>query len=195
MSITKEDRKLGVTNIWLQNMGNVICNDMIFGQKLVRNGHAAPPTFLGVFTSDTLNTIPVREKFQNVTFIANMSPSNTTGTHFIACHVQNNVCWYFDPMGMPSSTSPDIDFFLRNRYTYIIELLKEENKIQASSSVFCGFFCLAFLCSRMFTNTLEQYHFLFEFKLGGENAVKENDDTAVDYVKKCIHQIYNYKKE
>ena len=139
----------GLTNTWIEKIGYKIFNNEKYALKVMKLNRDFPPIFWGVYPCDTLEQLPL---LQNGTLIVNLSPSYTQGSHFVCIHCKNNTCIYFDPLGMSVGISSDVEKFLLRRYPLGIEtVLSQEMKMQAENSYRCGLFCLAFICSRMFT--------------------------------------------
>ena len=127
------------------------------------------PRFLGCFPSDK---IPVIDTYPS-TIIINTAKSDHPGDHWVALHLRENVCYYFDSFGIPL-IEDDIIKFLKKYYKKVIY-----NKmcIQDVTSIACGLFCIAFIKN---VNTKESYslflnHFTFD-------NLKENDHTVINFI-------------
>ncbi len=186
---------IGITNSWLEGIANTICNDVAFNERKIKAGLLPAPIFWGVYASDELETLPPKNITSDITLVVNLSPAKTKGSHFVACHCAYDICWYFDPIGMTSGVNPSVEAFFNSRYDAIIDVLNYETRIQGKNSFHCAFFCLAFVCSRMFIDkscNIEKITKLFvkNFKTGSEFILDENDDIAVKYILQCIKKVF-----
>jgi hypothetical protein len=95
-------------------------------------------SFQGVFSSDTLPTIPRL-------LVCNTDPSTRPGEHWIAIYVDTEKHYgeYFDSFGRPPSK--DIESYLNancRRWTF------NKKQLQSRISAFCGFYCCLFVILR-----------------------------------------------
>ena len=105
------------TNLWINN----IMKDI--------------PSFIGVYS---LDNVKQPEYYPSYTII-NFSPSQSTGTHFIAVlFISELVCVYFDPLNLIYIPQEIKQYMVQNsNYIYIIDY-----PIQNLLSGYCGFFCI-----------------------------------------------------
>ena len=73
-------------------------------------------------------------------FIYNLEPSYTSGSHWVATYVKDNVINYFDSFGLPPFQE-----ILDHAKARNLTLLHQDQQIQNSYTTTCGFFCLYFL--------------------------------------------------
>jgi len=109
--------------------------------------------FKGVISSNKMDTLNVTNKDNLISFVMNLSPSNETRTHWIACYIdKNDSVEYYDSYGKHPNEE-----FMKNIKS-LIEKLKPEvylkfkiNKIiqQRSNSKNCGFFVIRFIIDRL----------------------------------------------
>ena len=117
----------GLTNEYVENLGKLICGE----------------TFLGTFPCDILPDVSKKKKFS---LIINLSKHNTNGSHFIAIFAEKDAFSYFDSLGDKCKNSDILKFIKLNKNNRRFK--QNFKKIQSNESIFCGFFCLAFLLSK-----------------------------------------------
>ena len=76
------------------------------------------------------------------TYICNLDKSTQSGSHYVAIIVKNDSILYFDSFGMPPLNA-DILFTLNKSEKSIYY---STTMIQSVFSIFCGVFCISFLC-------------------------------------------------
>jgi len=95
--------------------------------------------FKGIFSCDTL---PKPEKhWEEFSLISNLSKYDEKGSHFIAIYVLPDKIIYFDSYGI-KCTNEFINEYLQ---TIGKNLFYNTRRIQDVDSIFCGYFCLAFI--------------------------------------------------
>jgi hypothetical protein len=127
--------------------------------------------FLGVFSSDIYPKNFVKKKKFFIIF--NLSKHFQAGSHFIAIAKNKNKIIYFDPLGHKCMNIGILKFLLKNK----IKVLFNHTKIQSDYSVFCGYFCLAFLLHMLNTNSLKSFVTFFSL-----SNLKKNDNLCIEYI-------------
>lgn len=151
----------GLTNQYVEDLGK-----QIIGKD-----------FLGTFPCD----IHPNVKKKNVFYLVfNLSKHDTKGSHFIAIFADEKNLVYFDPLGHKCENK-DILSFLKTAKKKR-KLKTKFQKIQSCSSIFCGFFCIAFLLSRY---CKEPFHSFF--KNFSKTNLELNDNTVVNYITNKIY--------
>ena len=108
------------------------------------------PHFLGCFAEDQVTFISIRSF--PVFFIVNVDSSDSSGSHWIAVHLTKTTIEIFDPLGfqfhlwsrVPCKLLSFINLYSTNRKLLI------SNRVQSTSSMLCGFYCLFYVLSRPF---------------------------------------------
>jgi hypothetical protein len=95
--------------------------------------------FLGVYPCDAKPKF--NKKRTNISIIFNLSKHNEKGTHYIAIIIKPKNIYYFDSYGK-KLTNKNITSFLKN---FNKTIYYQTKKIQHNDSIFCGFYCLAYL--------------------------------------------------
>lgn len=95
--------------------------------------------FLGVFPCDIQ---PETRGLRRFSIIFNTGDSTTTGEHFVALYRENKKLFYFDSYGKKPEDKNVIEF-INNQENK--QLICWKKKIQHDKSIYCGFFCIAFL--------------------------------------------------
>lgn len=131
--------------------------------------------FLGTFPCDIHPNI---KKKTNFFVVFNLSKH---GSHFIAICADKKNLMYFDPLGHKCDNE-DILTFL-NLAKNKRKLKNKFPKIQSCSSIFCGFFCIAFLLSRYHKEPLQLF-----FKHFNKKNLIENDQTVIDFITRKIYE-------
>lgn len=151
----------GLTNQYVEDLGK-----KIIGKK-----------FLGTYPCDIYPNVTKKSVFY---LVFNLSKHDTKGSHFIAICADEKNLLYFDPLGH-KCTNKDILSFL--------EIAKKKRKlrtkfqkVQSCSSIFCGFFCIAFLLSRHYKEPFHSF-----FKQFNKTNLELNDNTVVKYITNKIY--------
>ena len=129
--------------------------------------------FNDVLPCDKLTVLKQGDKY-----ICNLDPSNEKGSHYIAVSIKKNYCLYFDSYGFPCMNDYIKKAFLDNDITTVYYSKKT---IQSSLSLFCGYFCLAFLICDECTFSMDEFLSLFY-----EKNLKRNEDIAADIIKSLL---------
>jgi len=146
----------GLTNQYVEELG----------KKLIGKN------FLGTFPCD----IHPNVKKKNVFYLVfNLSKHDTKGSHFIAVFADNKNLMYFDPLGHKCKNKDILQFLAITKKKR--KLKTNFPKIQSCSSIFCGFFCIAFLLSRYHKDPL--HTFFRQFK---QKNLLLNDKTVIDFI-------------
>jgi hypothetical protein len=95
--------------------------------------------FLGVYPCDAKPKL--RKTKKSLSIIFNLSKHNEKGTHYVAVIIRRKDVLYFDSYGK-KLTNKSIIKYLKNLSKPI---LYQTKKIQHKDSIFCGFYCLAYL--------------------------------------------------
>ena len=111
-------------------------------------------------------------------FICNLDTSHEKGSHYIAISIKNGRSIYFDSYGFPCLNKHIKNTFLSSNIT---KIYYSKKPIQTSVSLFCGYFCLAFLICDEQGVTLEQFVSMFI-----ENDVKANEKIASEIIKRSL---------
>lgn len=127
--------------------------------------------FLGVFPCDSFPKSLKYKKY--VSFIFNLSPHYSSGSHFVAILKIKNKFIYFDSFGKICKNK----YILKFLKSHTDEILCSNKIIQSKSSAFCGLFCLAFLkiCQK------EQKSFNF-FLNQFKRTLKYNDTICLNLI-------------
>jgi len=98
-------------------------------------------SFLGVYPCDAKpKNIKNRS---NISLIFNLSKHNEKGTHYIAVYIKSKEILYFDSYGKKLTNK-----YIKSRLKKLNKpILYQTKKIQHKDSIFCGFYCLAYLHS------------------------------------------------
>ena len=108
------------------------------------------PHFLGVFSSDQL--LLLRFKTFPISFIINLEPKSSNGSHWLSIWIDNHTIEVFDSLGLnPQSWKcfPRRLFQFLSRFKYSHEF-KISPACQSINSHYCGLFCIYFICKRPF---------------------------------------------
>jgi len=150
----------GLTNEYVENLGKKICGKH----------------FLGTFPCDILPDVHKQSCFS---LIINLSKHNTLGSHFICIFADKTNILYFDPLGNKCTNKYILKFIHENRKKRKLKL--KFKKIQSDKSIYCGFFCLAFLLSKHLNIT----HKIFFSRFDNKNY-ESNDDYVISFINNHI---------
>jgi RNase P protein component len=137
-------------------------------------------SFLGTFPCDIQPNVKNKKEFS---IIFNLSKHNTKGTHFIAVYADKENIFYFDPLGHKCDNNDILNFLEKNRRKR--QLRAKFRKIQSCESIFCGFFCLAFLLSRKRKLPMSKF-----FKNFQKTNLKQNDQNVINFIQKHLTYIF-----
>lgn len=134
----------GLTNKYVEDFGKKHCEN-----------------FIGVFPC---NIHPKLDRnTDNFSIIFNESKHNENGSHFVAIYANKNIIYYFDSLGLKCENEYILKFIQSFRKT----LLQNNLQIQSYNSIFCGYFCLAFIIfisSQKSINELKKFYDIFNVK-------------------------------
>ena len=150
----------GLTNEYVENLGKILCGDK----------------FIGTFPCDLL---PMVNKKKEFSLIINLSKHNTKGSHFIALFADKNNIIYYDPLGEKCKNKDVLKFISINKRSR--KFRDKFRKIQSDESIFCGFFCLAFLLAKKLK--LPIHKFINKFK---KENLNENDNIVINFIQNNI---------
>lgn len=129
--------------------------------------------FGGVFASDCLP----KPKTHYSSFIVNLDPHTSPGSHWIAVHFRQKEGYYFDSYGLPPSDK-NILKFIKNNADIIVY---NKHCFQDDSTTTCGYFCLYFLFRRV-------------RHLNIDDLSKTNKKRNETFIKTFVHQHYKYRR-
>lgn len=115
----------------VKGISNIFLNDIL--SRAINNN------YLGTFACNMLMSykIPV-----NKGLIINLSKKSEIGSHFVAVYVHSSEeITYFDSYGLPCYNKYILDFLKKQKKRVICNKIS----IQDDRSLFCGFFCMAFI--------------------------------------------------
>ena len=109
---------------------------------------------------------------KNGAYVINLDEYAEVGTYWIALYVKNNKIIYFD--------SFDIEHIPKEIKKFIAHKNIKTNifRIQADSSIMCGYFCIGFIDFMFVGRSLIDFTSLFS-----PYDFKKNDKTILDYFK------------
>lgn len=113
---------VGLTNKQLEDLGKKILGT----------------SFLGVYPADS---IPNINNHSNISIIFNLSKHTEPGTHYVAVLFKNKKIYYFDSYGKKLTNK----YIKLNLKKFNLPIFYHNRNIQAKTSIFCGFFALAYL--------------------------------------------------
>lgn len=152
--------------------------------ELEQIGKKCLVNFKGVYPSDSFPQIQKNEEYFSIIF--NLSPHNEPGTHFIAVVRKKNILYYFDSFGEPCNEKN----LKKNLAKQTSSITYNSKKLQQDKSLFCSFFCLAFILHIQKNNSTSMLSFLNNFPC----KISQNDLFIKKYVKKEISNIICRKK-
>ena len=154
----------GLTNAYIDKFGKDL-----FGKE-----------YLGCHPCDSNPRINKRKQFFSIIF--NLSKHNDKeGTHFIAVYANPINIIYFDSFGKSCSNKYIKKFIKINKHNRILKMNK--TPIQHLDSIYCGFFCLAFIISQKKNIQMKNFINVFDSK-----HLKKNDNIVIEFI---INEIKN----
>ena len=145
---------LGVTNIFIQNVLE-----------------QSAENFIGVFSSNELgNILP-----NSGSFVINLSPSGTLGSHFVTVVARKTDVLYIDSLGLPC-TNDNIKKILKS---FMLPIKENQVQIQHFKSIYCGFYCILFC---IYYDKERKENLIFS-----KNLLK-NDQLCIEYIKMFVRQ-------
>jgi hypothetical protein len=152
----------GLTNQYVEELG-----------KQILGKH-----FLGTFPCDIQ---PIVDKKKIFSLVFNLSKHDSKGSHFIAIFADENNLLYFDPLGHKCENADILHFMTKVRSKR--KMRTKFQKIQDCNSIFCGFFCIAFLLSRHKNESLTNF-----FKHFSKQKLIKNDVLVIKYILNKINR-------
>jgi len=134
------------------------------GRKIIKNSF-----FYGVYPCDLHPKL--KKSIKTFSIIFNTGTSDTNGKHFVAIYSNPKRLYYFDSFG--DEPNAYIKEFIKNAQSGR-QIVVNRKQIQNSDSVFCGYFCLAYLLSKD-----KSLHFFNHFS---EHRRNDNDGKVIDYI-------------
>ena len=109
------------------------------------------PRFIGVFSR---NSLP-RSGAKDGGYVINLDERGSTGTHWVALHINGSKATYFDSFGIEHIPN-EVIRFIGDRHI-------DSNifRVQSKKSVLCGYFCIKFLEYMFAGKSLTDYTKLF----------------------------------
>ena len=151
----------GLTNQYVEELG-----------KKILGKH-----FLGTFPCDIQPIVDNKKMFS---LVFNLSRHDSKGSHFIAIFADENNLLYFDLLGHKCENTDILQFMKKVKSKR--RLRTKFQKIQDCNSIFCGFFCIAFLLSRHKNESLRHF-----FKNFSRRELIKNDYLVIKYISNKIH--------
>jgi len=149
----------GLTNGYVESIGKKHCKG-----------------FLGVFPCNIQPTIKQINK--NFSLIFNESKHNEDGSHFIAVFSNSHKIYYFDSLGLKCEN----EYILKFINQFNKEIIENNVQIQSYNSIFCGYFCLAFVIFMSINKNHKSFFEIFNVK-----NLKLNDQIVVDLLIKLLN--------
>ena len=125
------------------------------------------PRFNGVFSRNNLTT-----KIKDGAYVINLDEYEDTGTHWIALFCKKNDITYFDSFDV-EQIPEEIKEFIGNK-----NIKANIFRVQANSSVMCGYFCIGFIDFMLADKKLTDYTNLFS-----PYDFDKNDSIIISYLK------------
>lgn len=133
--------------------------------------------FIEVIPYDYFKTFELKDYSQ---FILNLSNSASKGSHYIAISIKKDYSIYFDSFGV-SCRNSEILTHLEQRDKPIIH---SKIQIQDFFSMFCGYFCLAFLIYDQNEHSIKNFINTFS-----KRRLLENDQKCVKIITSHIRRL------
>ena len=123
------------------------------------------PRFNGAFSRDNLPN-----NIKNGVYVINLDEYHDIGTHGVAMYVNNKTVTYFDSFGVEHIPKEIMKFIAHKK------IITNIYRVQAYSSIMCGYFCIGFINFLFNGKSLTEYTNLFS-----PNNLKKNDDIILKY--------------
>lgn len=136
--------------------------------------------FLSVYSYDTF-PLNIKNKSLPCSFIINLSKRKEPGSHFVCIYISESVIEYMDSYGLPPFM-PRIKKFItvhKEARAYSCN----EHMIQSVTSLFCGYYCTAFLLSKDLNYSMSKFVNLFINKSGNKDKI------VVKFIKNAINNM------
>ena len=112
------------------------------------------------------------KQIKNEAYVINLDEYADVGTHWIALYVKNTEITYFDLFGV-EHVPKEIKRFIKHK-----NIKANIFRIQADSSMVCGYFCIGFIDFMFAGKRLIDFTILFS-----PYYFKKNDDIILSYFK------------
>ena len=112
------------------------------------------------------------KQIKNEAYVINLDEYADVGTHWIALYVKNTEITYFDLFGV-EHVPKEIKRFIKHK-----NIKANIFRIQADSSMVCGYFCIGFIDFMFAGKKLIDFTILFS-----PYYFKKNDDIILSYFK------------
>ena len=149
--------------------------------QLTHLGQQLLPHFSGVSSCDTLNQIFPDFSVTRSCIINLLEQHFTRGGHWISlffdAHKQR--LYYWDPYGFPPANAYIVAFLKKAP----VKVTHYSQRVQSLWSIYCGFFCMAFLIHKERQLPTPAFFRIFDTQ---DHHV--NDDIVVLFIKACIDQ-------
>jgi hypothetical protein len=146
-------------------ISNIFITELLYRSKL----------FKGVYSSNEKTP----KLLHNESIIFNLSEKNKKGTHFIAACMKRKKIIMFDPLNMFAIIPEPICNYIRS---HNVPIENNNFPIQAYSSDYCGYFCIAFV---LLYNSLSLDEFLNLF-YSDEHLLSLNDVIVLKIIYKIL---------
>ena len=146
---------------------------------MLKNEMNCSEAFIGVFSADNIDVNKLKFLSRFI-LIANLSPQEHSGTHFVTIIASPREILYCDSYALPSKTSQMLHETLVKLGRKITHVLKYP--IQAIDSDFCGFFCMLFVCIFDY----ERFPIIKRLKKFSKHNLSENDVICISNIKQII---------
>ena len=131
----------------------------------IKEHYENEPRFNGVYSKDNLT-----KTIKNGAYVINLDEYPDAGTHWIALYVKNNEVIYFDSFGV-EHVPKEIKGFIRDK-----NIKTNISRIQADSSIVCGYFCIEFIDFMFAGSSLIDFTSFFS-----PYDFKKNDEIVKNY--------------
>ena len=98
-------------------------------------------------------------------YIINLDSSQSPGSHWVSIYIKRNCVLYFDSYGRRPSEELNITLKSANK-----KVIYSNKRIQSFNSIFCGYFCVAFIISQEIGLSLNKFLNLFSYTNQIENT-------------------------
>ena len=133
----------------------------------IKNYYENEPRFNGVYSRDNLP-----KTIKHGAYVINLDEYADVSTHWVALYVKDNEITYFDSFGV-EHVPEEIQKFIGHK-----NIKANIFRIQANSSIMCGYFCIGFIDFMFTGKTLIDFTSLFS-----PYDFKKNDDIILSYFK------------
>ena len=134
----------------------------------IREYYENEPRLNGVYSRENLP-----KTIKNGAYVINLDEYADVGTHWIALYVKNNEVISFDSFGVEHITEEIIKFTENNK-----DIKTNIFRLQAYSSIMCGYFCIGFIDFRLVGKSLIDFTSVFS-----PNHFKKNDKIIINFFK------------